>query len=53
MYINERLFCSVHRSRATSSCASSNDSADMRAAAWESALGQALRLFGGARGRAL
>ena len=27
--------------------------AGMRAAAWESALGQALRLFGGARGTAL
>ena len=29
------------------------DSAAMRAAAWESALGQALRLFGGPRGTAL
>ena len=30
-----------------------NKNADMRAAAWESALGQALRLFGGARGAAM
>jgi len=31
----------------------SKDDAAMRAAAWESALGQALRLFGGPRGAAL
>ena len=30
-----------------------NENADMRAAAWESALGQTLRLSGGDRGRAL